>query len=191
MRRIFFLFCILILAGCARTTVVLLPNDDGKVGKAVVTPSHGESVVLAQPEQAVSMNDKRSASADGARIRSAEGPTLAAFPKAASSFLIYFDNNSDVPLASSNGLISKAAEEFKTRRIPQIMVIGHTDRTGEERFNDQLSAERAQAVGKRLERYGIPRESIKIQAFGFKDPYVATQSGVSEPRNRRVEIYIW
>ena len=51
--------------------------------------------------------------------------------------------------------------------------------------------ERARAVAGRLERLGVPAEAIRIQAFGSQEPLVPARPGVSEPRNRRVEIYIW
>lgn len=193
MPRLFPLLAVLFLclAGCAKTTVALLPDDDGTVGRAVVTPSGGEPVSLTASGQAVAVESGGAAPADGVRLREAFGPALAAFPQAASSTIISFPHNSATPTSGSKPLIRKAADDYRARNVPQIMVIGHTDSTGERDFNNQLSMERARAVAGRLERLGVPAEAIRLQAFGSQEPLVPTRPGVSEPRNRRVEIYIW
>ena len=72
----------------------------------------------------------------------------------------------------------------------EIVLNGHTDTTGLERFNLTLSKKRAETVARALEKGGIDKEAIKIFAFGESDPRVPTADGVNEPQNRRVEIFI-
>ena len=70
------------------------------------------------------------------------------------------------------------------------MVIGHTDRLGQETFNDMLARKRAEMVASRLVSSGVPLERIEVAARGEREPLIPTADGVSEPRNRRVEIKV-
>jgi outer membrane protein OmpA-like peptidoglycan-associated protein len=45
-------------------------------------------------------------------------------------------------------------------------------------------------VASELERRGIQRSNISVQAFGESRPLVPTADGVREPQNRRVEIVL-
>ena len=67
---------------------------------------------------------------------------------------------------------------------------GHADTSGTQRYNQDLSRRRAQAVASELVRLGVPREAITVQAFGESRPLVPTGDGVREPQNRRVEIVL-
>ncbi|MFN2435557.1 MAG: OmpA family protein [Desulfotignum sp.] len=73
---------------------------------------------------------------------------------------------------------------------PQVSIIGHTDTVGNEDTNKRLSLKRAETVRSLLIDAGISIEVIKIRAHGKNDPLVPTGPNVSEPRNRRVEIFV-
>jgi outer membrane protein OmpA-like peptidoglycan-associated protein len=49
---------------------------------------------------------------------------------------------------------------------------------------------RAESVAGELERRGIPRSQMVLQAFGFTRLLVPTGPNVREPQNRRVEIVL-
>ena len=74
--------------------------------------------------------------------------------------------------------------------VPEITVIGHTDRTGSREANFQLSLERAAAVRDILLSGGIPADIIQIIGRGEIEPAVMTEDNVAESRNRRVEITV-
>ena len=65
-----------------------------------------------------------------------------------------------------------------------------TDRAGTPQYNQALSERRAAAVAAELERRGIARAAMTVQAFGESRPLVPTADGVREPQNRRVEIVL-
>ena len=71
-----------------------------------------------------------------------------------------------------------------------VHVIGHTDSTGSESYNQQLSERRAEAVARHLVRDGVERGRTRVAGRGESAPIDtnATKSGRS--RNRRVEIYL-
>ena len=72
----------------------------------------------------------------------------------------------------------------------EIVLHGHTDRSGEEMYNMELSHLRTEMVMRKLMEYGIDINAISVFAFGESDPKVATPDGQAEPANRRVEIFI-
>jgi outer membrane protein OmpA-like peptidoglycan-associated protein len=71
-----------------------------------------------------------------------------------------------------------------------VVVIGHTDRVGNDQYNDRLSLQRAERVRGELVRLGIPESRIRTAGRGEREPLVATDDEVPEPRNRRVEINV-
>jgi outer membrane protein OmpA-like peptidoglycan-associated protein len=73
----------------------------------------------------------------------------------------------------------------KARRIS---VEGHTDATGEERRNQELSEKRAARVAEVLMREGVSRERLAVQGFGEKQPLEENANEAGRAKNRRVEI---
>ena len=81
-------------------------------------------------------------------------------------------------------------DELRRRPSPDILVIGHTDRVGNDAENDQLSLQRAERVRESFVAQGIAAERIRAAGRGEREPIVPTADGVDEPRNRRVEINV-
>jgi outer membrane protein OmpA-like peptidoglycan-associated protein len=71
-----------------------------------------------------------------------------------------------------------------------VVVIGHTDRVGNTQYNDRLSLQRAERVRDELVRLGLAARRIRITGRGEREPLVATDDEIPEPRNRRVEINV-
>lgn len=69
-------------------------------------------------------------------------------------------------------------------------VIGHTDRSGSDAYNDALSISRAQAVADVMVAQGIPQEMITVTGRGEHDLAVQTVDGERNPQNRRVVITV-
>jgi outer membrane protein OmpA-like peptidoglycan-associated protein len=70
------------------------------------------------------------------------------------------------------------------------IVSGHTDNTGKESYNHQLSAKRAEVVAKYLTDRGVPDENVSSEGFGSQRPIADNTSEIGRARNRRVEILI-
>ena len=114
----------------------------------------------------------------------------AAAPAPARSFLVFFDWNRADLTDRARQIIGEAANNSRTTGTTRIEVSGHADRSGTPQYNQRLSERRAQAVAAELERQGVPRSAMVIQAFGESRPLVPTADGVREPQNRRVEIVL-
>ncbi len=114
----------------------------------------------------------------------------AAAPAPARTYLVFFDWDRANLTDRARQIIGEAAQNSRTAQVTRIEVAGHADRSGTPQYNQRLSQRRADAVAAELERQGVPRSAINVQAFGETRPLVATADGVREPQNRRVEIVL-
>jgi outer membrane protein OmpA-like peptidoglycan-associated protein len=53
-----------------------------------------------------------------------------------------------------------------------------------------LSLQRAERVKQMLVERGVSAERIDVAGRGWREPLVAAERGVDEPRNRRVEVSV-
>jgi len=170
--------------------VVVLPSADGHTG-AVVVQREGNRTVLDQPYAANRTGRETGPAQLTAReVRSTFGSTLAAIPARPAFFLLYFIAGTDELIDESKAALARMLDELRRRPSPDILVIGHTDRVGNDADNDQLSLQRAQRVRESLVSQGIAAEHIRAAGRGEREPIVQTADGVDEPRNRRVEINV-
>ena len=171
---------------------VLLPGQDGQTGAVSVT--HGsEQRILDAPYATARIGvDGRleTGVATEAEVRRVWGEALAAQPPRPVSFLLYFLEGKDELTPESLRVIQQVFAEIGRRPAPQVAVIGHTDRVGTVPFNDALSLRRAQKIRDDLVKLGIPADEIQVAGRGEREPLVATEDEVAEPRNRRVEISV-
>lgn len=87
-------------------------------------------------------------------------------------------------------IIKQAAAEAKKPGVMAVAVVGHSDRAGSDKVNQALSQRRAAAVRERLIREGVPAKLVTARGMGESKPFMATEDGVGQPENRRVEITI-
>ena len=71
-----------------------------------------------------------------------------------------------------------------------IAVAGHTDSTGSETYNMNLSEQRAEAVKNLIVRRGVSSERIETRAYGESTPVVDNNTEAGRAMNRRVEIKV-
>jgi len=117
-----------------------------------------------------------------------QSPPIA--PAPARTFLVFFDFDRFNLTDRAQQIIAEAAQNAQRGGVTRIEVSGHADRAGTPQYNQRLSERRANAVAAELERRGIARSAMVIQAFGETRPLVPTADGVREPQNRRVEIVL-
>lgn len=108
------------------------------------------------------------------------------------SYLIFFGwDKADLNAQAEEAIAKVTAYIEQLHRTGyEIVVNGHTDRSGEETYNLTLSNRRADAVKERLVKAGVAAENITSFGFGESDPRKPTADGVRESANRRVEIFI-
>ena len=118
-------------------------------------------------------------------------PAVAApAPAANRSFLVFFDWDSVALSARARQILAEVSQAARQADTTRVALAGNADRTGTAAYNRAISLRRAQAVAAELVRLGVPASAISMQANGDSQPLVATQAGVREPQNRRVEIVL-
>ena len=189
------LFC-LFASGCStqRSTFVLLPDPGGKVGAIIVTNSQGTQT-LNQARQSTIISSKtetpgKTETMDEEKIHSLFGKVIAIEPLEPIKFILSFKFDSINLPKDSKRLLDKAVETAFSNKSLDIRVSGHTDRSGNTKYNYALSLRRAQYIQGLLEKRGIDPAIITTTSHGEGDPLVPTADDVYEPRNRRVEVTI-
>ncbi len=95
--------------------------------------------------------------------------------------------------------LNKVADQLLAGgEITQLKVVGHTDRLGDDAYNQRLSEERANAIRQYLISKNIAAEPISVQGAGKSQPLVECRQTrrdealirCLEP-NRRLEIEAW
>jgi OOP family OmpA-OmpF porin len=71
-----------------------------------------------------------------------------------------------------------------------IVITGHTDASGDESWNKQLSLARAQAVADRIARSGIAPERLLVRGMGSSLPIADNTTAHGRELNRRIEFEI-
>ncbi len=104
---------------------------------------------------------------------------------------ILFDVNAAVvrPVAQQNliklaGILNKYPET-------DILVEGHTDTTGTEEYNLELSKRRAEAVGNFLTGKGVSAKRFQLLGYGESQPADSANTVSALQTNRRVEIAVF
>jgi len=113
-----------------------------------------------------------------------------ALPGRPASFVLYFVIGKDELTDESSAELQRVLAELKSRPIPDVAVIGHTDSVGGTEANDALSLQRAERVKGFLAGIGIDPARIQVSGRGERELLVPTGDNVAEPRNRRVEINV-
>lgn len=175
-----------------RDLIVLLPDDDGTVGKAIVSTSAG-SIELAQAgasTRVASTELPSAATMSDEEVQATFQDVITSMPRAPERFLLYFRFESDELTADSRKTLPAIFAAVQGRPAPEVVAIGHTDSTGPASQNAALGLRRARAVGKLLIGTKVDASYIETTSHGESDPLIATADEVSEPRNRRVEITV-
>lgn len=106
------------------------------------------------------------------------------------SFQLYFETGGDTLVPDSQALLDKTVEIIRMFPVPDVVVIGHTDTTGDSALNTRVGLQRATLIRDRLIAAGVPAAQIDATSHGEADLLVPTANNVAEARNRRVEITV-
>ena len=102
---------------------------------------------------------------------------------------VTFDLNSAAIKSSFTDSLNKVGEVMiKYQSLGQ--VVGHTDSSGSETYNQALSERRADAVADYLQRRGVPGGSLTALGRGEMEPRESNDTAAGRALNRRVEIFV-
>lgn len=103
---------------------------------------------------------------------------------------VTFDTDSAVVRPGLYSEINRIASILIKYPMTVIQVEGHTDSTGSESYNMDLSGRRAEAVRNLLIQRGVESSRILTMAFGESKPIASNETNYGRAQNRRVEIKV-
>lgn len=110
------------------------------------------------------------------------------YPMIKVSNTIRFETGSAKVSASSKRWLDSMARFLASESGIDIVLEGHTDNTGAERFNDKLSERRASAVKTVLVQRRVAQNAIYTRGFGESVPACTNSTVKGRACNRRVEV---
>ena len=101
-----------------------------------------------------------------------------------------FDFNARTLSALGKAKVKTAAEILNQQGGVKVVLEGHTDARGSDKYNDKLGLDRAEAVKAELVRLGIPAERLSTVSFGETEPLFNEAEDWAYAANRRVEVHV-
>jgi outer membrane protein OmpA-like peptidoglycan-associated protein len=101
---------------------------------------------------------------------------------------VLFDLNKASLKPGASQKIAKVADFMSEYPNKQVVIEGHTDSTGDEHYNQNLSARRADAVKMALVMRGVESYRVMSRGLGESIPVASNANAAGRQQNRRVEI---
>ncbi len=108
--------------------------------------------------------------------------------------VLFFDpGQPQLPMESERQLVRMMPQiRAALAKLPdggrRVCIAGHTDNTGSEMVNQELSLRRAEIVAARLVDFGMARSDIVMRGYGNTKPFIRQRDGAPEAGNRIVTI---
>ena len=102
--------------------------------------------------------------------------------------MLFFDWGKPDIRSDDQAVLDQAVAAWRANPAARLQLSGFADRSGSAAYNLGASRRRAEMVKGELVKRGVPVSAIAITAYGEAQPLVATEDGVREVQNRRVEI---
>jgi outer membrane protein OmpA-like peptidoglycan-associated protein len=103
---------------------------------------------------------------------------------------VLFDFNQASLSAGASRQLSPLAKFLQENPERKVAIEGHTDSVGNDRYNQELSERRAQAVRDALVQNGVSPTRITTRGLGETLPIVSNDTVAGRQQNRRVEVII-
>ncbi len=103
------------------------------------------------------------------------------------SYGIYFDVNSDKVKPESFGALNDIAKVVKEAGV-KVQIVGHTDNSGNNAINIDLSKRRAISVKAELVKMGVSAQMLTADGAGSSKPIAPNDTPSNKALNRRVEF---
>ncbi|MDB2562706.1 OmpA family protein [Sulfurimonas sp.] len=178
--------------GCKLKTMVVLLSGKKELSSIVVGTRAG-TVVVDKVNQLVSIQSQDAEPSQPVDLsqedlESLMENTLDGSNREEISYVLYFKalNLVGDSIAKAKEMLERIAQ----RKSAYIKIIGHTDTMGSNERNDIVSANRANVISKMIQDANIPYLKIDKEAYSESNLAIETADEVSEPFNRRVEVFI-
>lgn len=101
---------------------------------------------------------------------------------------VTFMTNSN-QLASTSAL-DEVVDIMQNDEALSIRIVGHTDATGNDQYNQRLSLQRAESVAQHLRNQGVDSLRMVVTGQGESEPIANNATAEGRQKNRRVEMFI-
>ena len=88
------------------------------------------------------------------------------------------------------GAVDEEVVAVRRQQSGLVTVVGHTDSSGADAYNQQLSQRRAESVQQFLVSQGIDRSRLEARGYGESRPVADNGTPAGRERNRRVEFNV-
>ncbi|MEJ1297889.1 MAG: OmpA family protein [Candidatus Sedimenticola sp. (ex Thyasira tokunagai)] len=103
---------------------------------------------------------------------------------------VSFDFNRAQIKPSFRSSLNKLARVIVKYDRTVVHIIGHTDSIGSDRYNQQLSEQRAGNTANYLAARGVPDDRLRTEGRGESEPRATNATEAGRQLNRRVEIFL-
>jgi len=103
---------------------------------------------------------------------------------------VLFGSDVDSLNAQSSEIVQRIGKSLLGVGIDRVRVDGHTDASGKEAYNEQLSVRRAKSVASVLASAGMKQENIQLRGLGSSKPVASNDTASGRTENRRVAIVV-
>jgi len=103
---------------------------------------------------------------------------------------VHFQFDSAKLKPSAEDRLREAVRKLRDNSGVSVEVVGHTDSTGPETYNQDLSLRRARAVADYLIANGISSSRLTVRGEGESSPVASNDTREGRAENRRVELIV-
>lgn len=133
--------------------------------------------------------------ADAEALRLAEqksNDTVFVFVKGKTVVLrgVNFEFNKATLTEDSERILWKAYNAMVANPDVRVVISGHTDNVGSQKYNQVLSVKRAQSVKNWLVKEGIASNRMRTVGKGLNEPVASNETDAGRAENRRIEFYV-
>ena len=104
---------------------------------------------------------------------------------------ILFDFDSATLRSQARSNLQELADNLRQYSNTDVLIIGHTDATGSDSYNQTLSEQRAGSAAAYLQQLGVESARISTRGMGENDPVASNDTAEGQQLNRRVEVVIY
>ncbi len=104
---------------------------------------------------------------------------------------ILFDVDRSELRSASRANLQELANNLRDYPRTDVLIIGHTDATGPDAYNQTLSEQRARSAASYLEQLGVAGDRVSTRGMGENDAVATNDTAEGRQLNRRVEVVIY
>jgi outer membrane protein OmpA-like peptidoglycan-associated protein len=104
---------------------------------------------------------------------------------------LLFDFDSDRIKADAAQNLRNLAASLGEYPNTSLLIVGHTDATGSDSYNQGLSERRARSTASYLTSQGVASTRLRTMGLGETEPVASNESDTGMQKNRRVEVAIY